>query len=336
MRLGQCKVEKDIRFQLQTYSMEGLINMWNHKKKTVAVLTLSLAIAGAGSASAASTFTDVKDKDNQTIVNALHDKGVVNGVTATQFKPDMSLTQPQALQILVKAFGLKDDASTTNDDLVRKAWYTDALRIAQANDLTLPDTFDPAQKVTREQFALWLHEAINVTGNYPTTKMFVVFTDQDKISKDASNAIQDLVNMNVIERSTVGQTFMPTKEITRMEAAEWLYNGVQMVERYKEEATDDTTTPTTPDETDGDQVNNPELSVAPATTGDEQTVTLTVQLPNPGYSVKITNVQLTDDKRAIVSYELEKPATGQMNPQVITEGKVTTTIPEGYTAELAK
>lgn len=308
--------------------------MWNHKKKAVAVLTLSLAIAGAGSASAASTFTDVKDKDNQTIINMLHDKGVINGVTSTQFKPDMTLTQPQAIQILVKAFELKGDVTKSGDDLVRKAWYTDSLRIAEANNISI-SSFDAEKKVTREQFAIWLHEAINVTGNYPTTKMFAVFTDQDQISKEASAAIQDLVNMNVIDRSSVGKAFMPTKEITRMQAAEWVYHGVQMVDRYNK-ANDDTTTPT-PGETDGDPMGNePELSVAPADTADQQTVTLTVQLPNPGYSVEITKVQLTDDKRAVVSYDVKKPAPGEMNPQVITEGKVTTTIPEGYTPELAK
>lgn len=309
--------------------------MWNHKQKAVAVLTLSLAIAGAGSASAASTFTDVKDKDNQTIVNALHDKGVINGVSSTQFKPDMTLTQPQAIQILVKAFDLKGDTTEPGDDLARKAWYTDSLRIAKANNLSLPATFNAEKTVTREQFALWLHEAINVTGNYPATKMFVVFTDQDKISKTASGAIQDLVNMNVIDRSTAGKAFMPTKEITRMEAAEWVYHGVQMVDRYNK-VNDDKTTPT-PGETDGGQMGyDPELSVAPAATADQQTVTLTVQLPNPGYSVKITDVKLTDDKRAVISYATDKPAPGEMNPQVITEGKVTTTIPTGYTPELAK
>ncbi|WP_397382320.1 protease complex subunit PrcB family protein [Paenibacillus sp. SORGH_AS_0338] len=81
---------------------------------------------------------------------------------------------------------------------------------------------------------------------------------------------------------------------------------------------------------------DPELSIAPADTADQQTVTLTVQLPNPGYSVKITDVKLTDDKRAVISYTTAKPAPGEMNPQVITEGKVTTTIPAGYTPELAK
>lgn len=304
--------------------------MWNSKNKAAALLVLSCALAGSGVAAAAS-FSDVQGSNNQSIVSSLQEKGIINGVTATQFKPNQQLTQPQAIQMLVNAFDMKGPETAAG-----KAWYTEAVAAARANKLSVPANIKASEPVTREQFAIWLHQAINTTGQYPTTKMFIIFEDQDSISKEAGNAIQDLVNMNVIPRSSVGQTFKPKADITRMDAAVWVHSAVEMVERHNQpQSGDDTTTPPA-QPSEGEQMGyTPEMGVT-ATADGKQKITLQVELPNPGYNLKIDNVKLTDDKRAIISYSLQQPEPGMMYPQVITAGTATTIIPAGYTAELAK
>ncbi|WP_322904056.1 S-layer homology domain-containing protein [Paenibacillus sp. SGZ-1009] len=306
--------------------------MWNTKQKVAATLALSCAIAG-GATAAAAVFTDVKGADNQAIVSSLQDKGIINGITATQFKPNGTLTQAQAIQMLAKAFELKKDGAQVLSG-VNQPWYSAAVAAAKANKLSLPASFQPSAAVNREDFALWLYEAINTTGQYPATKMFVVFQDQDQIDKQASNAIQTLVNMNVIPRSSVGQKFEPKTEITRMDAAVWVNSAVQMIERAHGNEKGDTTTPPT-NGSEGSQLGyDPQLNVTSTSDG-KQKVTLTVQMPNPGYGLKINDVKLTDDKRAIITYSLTQPQPGMMYPQVISEGKAETVIPAGYTAELA-
>ncbi len=306
--------------------------MWNAKQKVAATLALSCAIAGGASAAAAA-FTDVKSADNQAIVSSLQDKGIINGVTATQFKPNGSLTQAQAIQILAKAFELKKDGAQVIP-AANQPWYAGAVEAAKANKLSLPSTFKPSAEVNREDFALWLYEAINTTGQYPATKMFVVFEDQDQIDKAASNAIQTLVNMNVIPRSSVGQKFEPKSTITRMDAAIWVNSAVQMIERAHENQGDDTTTPPASG-SEGSQMGYDPVLNSTSTADGKQKVTLTIELPNPGYGLKIDKVDLTDDKRAIISYSLTQPEPGMMYPQVISEGKAETVIPAGYTPELA-
>ncbi|ANF96598.1 S-layer homology domain-containing protein [Paenibacillus bovis] len=303
--------------------------MWNSKKKTAALLALSCALAGGGVAAAAA-FSDVQGSNNQSIVSSLQEKGIINGVTATQFKPNQQLTQPQAIQMLVNAFDMKGPETASG-----QAWYTEAVAAARANELSIPANLKASAPVTREQFAIWLHQAINTTGQYPTTKMMIIFKDQSSISKEASNAIQDLANMNVIPRSSVGQEFKPKEAITRLDAAKWVYSAVEMVERHNQpQAGDDTST--SPQPSEGEQMaNTPEMSISSTADG-KQKVTLHVELPNPGYNLKIDNVKLTDDKRAIISYSLQQPEPGMMYPQVITEGTAATIIPAGYTPELVK
>ncbi|WP_411346189.1 S-layer homology domain-containing protein [Paenibacillus sp. WLX1005] len=312
--------------------------MLNYKPntKTIAVLALSCAIVG-GSVASAAAFSDVKGDNNQKIVSSLQEKGIINGVTASQFKPDQTLTQAQAIQILTKAFELKKDGAEVLP-AAGKPWYSAAVEAAKANSLSLPDSIQASEKVNREDFALWLYQAINTTGTYPATKMFIVFDDQDKISTEASNAIQTLVNMNVIPRDTVGKAFNPQTAITRMDAATWVSSAVDMIERANGNENNDgsgTTTPPTDNGSEGSQVGyDPQLSVKSTADG-KQKVTLTVQLPNPGYSLKIDKVNLTDDKKAVISYSLTKPQPGMMYPQVISEGSADTIIPAGYTPELA-
>ncbi len=306
--------------------------MWNSKQKVAAALALSCAIAG-GTTAAAAAFSDVKGADNQAIVSSLQDKGIINGVTATQFKPNQTLTQAQAIQILAKAFELKKDGAQVIP-AANQPWYSGAVEAAKANKLSLPSSFQPSAEVNREDFALWLYEAINTTGDYPATKMFVVFEDQDQIGKAEGNAIQMLVNMNVIPRSSVGQKFEPKKLITRMDAAVWVNSAIQMIDRVKGNQNDDATTPPVSGSEGSQMGYDPQLSVTSTTDG-KQKVTLTVELPNPGYGLKIDNVDLKDDKRAIISYSLTKPEPGMMYPQVISEGKAETVIPAGYTPELA-
>lgn len=311
--------------------------MWNYKQTTIAALALSCVIAG-GTMTSAAAFSDVKGDNNQKIVSSLQEKGIINGVTATQFKPEQTLTQAQAIQILTKAFELKKNGAEVLPS-AGQPWYSAAVEAAKANSLSIPSSIQAAEKVNREDFALWLYEAINTTGTYPATKMFVVFEDQDKIGTKASNAIQTLVNMNVIPRDTVGKAFNPQKAITRMDAATWVSSAVDMIERAKStdnENNDGSGTTTPPaDGWEGSQMGyDPQLSVKSTADG-KQKVTLTVQLPNPGYNLKIDKVNLTDDKKAVISYSLTQPQPGMMYPQVISEGTADTIIPAGYTPELA-
>jgi len=76
-----------------------------HKKGLAATLALCVSLTAGGASVFA--FTDVKDEGQKSVVDSLKSKGIVNGVTADLFRPDLALSEPQGVQLIVNAFGLK-------------------------------------------------------------------------------------------------------------------------------------------------------------------------------------------------------------------------------------
>ena len=299
-----------------------------HKKGLAATLALCVSLTAGGASVLA--FSDVKDEGQKTIVDALKSKGIVSGVTADLFRPDLALSEPQGVQLIVKAFGLKNEyaAASAQNKISPDTWYADAVQAATQNGLSIPVELNPQGKMTREQFVILLHEGINTTGNYPVIMKYNFVKDENKIGKDAISAVQNLLNMNIIELDKDGN-FRPDQSLTRMEAASMIFNALEFVDKHGNGGSAEPA-PETPGE--GQQAIVPEVTT---TKVDDQTtkVKLTAEMPHPGYGLKIDDVKLEKDGRAIVLYSIVQPDPDMMYPMVITEVTAETDIPAGYTAE---
>ena len=299
-----------------------------HKKGLAATLALCVSLTAGGASVFA--FSDIKDEGQKTVVDTLKSKGIVNGVTADLFRPDVALSEPQGIQLIVKAFGLKNayaEASAQNK-ISPDTWYADAVQAATQNGLSIPVEVNPQGKMTREQFVILLHEGINTTGNYPVIMKYNEVKDEKKLSKDAMSAVQNLLNMNIIELDKDGN-FRPDQSLTRMEAASMIFNALEFVDQHSDDGSTEPA-PTNPGE--GQQAIVPAVTISKV---DDKTskVTLTAEMPHPGYGLKIDEVKLEKDKHAIVKYSIVQPDPDKMYPMVITKVTAEAEIPTGYTAE---
>ena len=88
----------------------------------------------------------------------------MNGFGNGKFGPDNVLTREQLAVVLTKAFNFKATSTTTFKDVDKNYWATNAISALQENKITTgtgDNKFEPQSLVTREQYALFLYNAIN-------------------------------------------------------------------------------------------------------------------------------------------------------------------------------
>ncbi|WP_160032391.1 S-layer homology domain-containing protein [Paenibacillus sp. An7] len=294
-------------------------------KTSVAALSLSLVFGGMS----AYAFDDVTLDTQVQMLQSLRDQGIVKGVSSNKFNPAGTLSEAQGIQMIVNAFDLSAGNETTEPG--NPKWYHAAYDAAMAEGLSIPEMRDAEEALTREVFANLLFEGINTTGEYPVILLYNHIEDEQEIKPEYLSSIQNLLNMKVISLGDKEQ-FRPRDTLTRMEAAEMVYEAREYIDRYGNGGSSDETPGTVPGS--GQQAMIPEVS---SQTIDEKTVKvkISLELPNPGYGLEIKDVELSKNGKAIIKYEIIQPDPNKMYPQVITERSAETNIPSGYTPEVA-
>ncbi|NOP79133.1 S-layer homology domain-containing protein [Bacillus paranthracis] len=109
-------------------------------------------------------FTDIEEHMFKKEILALNKAGIMNGFGDGKFGPDNVLTREQLAVVLTKAFNFKATSTTTFKDVDKNYWATNAISALQENKITTgtgDNKFEPQSLVTREQYALFLYNAIN-------------------------------------------------------------------------------------------------------------------------------------------------------------------------------
>ena len=294
-------------------------------KTSVVALSLTFVLGGMS----VYAFNDVTSDTQVQMLQALRDQGIVKGVSSNKFNPAGTLSEAQGIQMIVNTFDLS--AGNEKTELGNPKWYHAAYDAARAEGLSLPAIRDAEEALTREVFANLLFEGINTTGEYPVILLYNHIKDEQEIKPEYISSIQNLLNMKVISLGDEGQ-FRPHDTLTRMEAAEMVYEAREFIDRHGNGGSSDETPGTVPGS--GQQAMIPEVS---SQTIDEKTVKvkISLELPNPGYGLEIKDVELSKNGKAIIKYEIIQPDPNKMYPQVITERSAETNIPSGYTPEVA-
>lgn len=293
-------------------------------KTSVAALSLTFAFGGMS----AYAFKDVTSDAQVQMLQVLRDRGIVNGMTSNKFNPTGTLTEAQGIQMIVNAFDLTAGNEMTQPGTSK--WYHEAYDAAIAEGLSLPAIADADEALTREVFAHLLFEGLTTTGEYPVILLYQDIKDEQEINPEYISSIQNLLNMKVISLGEEAQ-FRPNDTLTRMEAAEMVYQAREFIDRNGNGGGSNETPGTVPGS--GQQAMVPEVT---SQTVDEKTVKvkLSLELPNPGYGLEIKDVELGKNGKAIIKYKIIQPDPNKMYPQVITERTAETNIPSGYTPEV--
>ncbi|MBY9078369.1 S-layer homology domain-containing protein [Paenibacillus sp. HN-1] len=202
---------------------------------------ISASIGGSGFA-AGSQFSDLgatKDKDK---IESLHDRGFVQGLTASQFKPDQALTTAEGVQLISGGFQLSlaaidfvkaPEASDLFAKVPNSAWYAQAFINAHYNHVELPSDLDPKAPLTKEQFTFYLIQGMEQAGGLPMINIKPVdISDEDQLTASYQGAIQRSLTYKVNTLDSSG-AFHPKEKITRAEAAVMLYNALEYLKEHQ-------------------------------------------------------------------------------------------------------
>ncbi|WNQ13548.1 S-layer homology domain-containing protein [Paenibacillus aurantius] len=197
-------------------------------RKTLAAGALLLTLAWG---QAAYAFSDTAGDPQQAKIEALQKAGLVSGMDDQSFVPKGEVTFAQGVQFIVNGAGLNIDnmrfikepkASDYFTSVPDDAWYAKAFIVAHHNGLTFPKDVNPNATMSREQFALYLAQAIDAKGDFPVIMTFIMLKDEDKVDKATMNSIQFLLKLGVAQLDG-NKNFRPKDVITRSEAAGMIY-----------------------------------------------------------------------------------------------------------------
>lgn len=289
--------------------------------KMISALLISSSLLGAGAVSA-SAFSDVHDNDQLTIVKSLQSKGIIQGVTSDKFAPQRTITSAQAVQMVVKATGLKENPNFSGKSFSTVpdgAWYADAVNIAAQHGLPVSAETKWNEPMTREDFANLLATAVQKTGNYPLILMYINVADESQMKEESRGAVQFLLLTKIAELDKAGK-FHPKQELTRMEAAQMSYAAMQFIENHKQNNVGET-------EQAGDDIS---IQVEKVNAEVNKVIITKNNLPHPGYGIAVTSIDFVNDVEAVVSYKIIQPDPDKLYPQVISKSSVETYVPSKY------
>ncbi|NOU79547.1 hypothetical protein GC101_11740 [Paenibacillus sp. LMG 31459] len=298
------------------------------KRATKITLACSILAATVSFGASASAFSDLKGNAAESKINALHQNGIINGITSDMFAPKSKLTYAQGLQFIVSGLKLSPQNTTGSkasdyfDKVKDNAWYASAFVAAKQSGLSLDKSIDPNAAMTRIQFAHLLTQALQSKGNFPVTLMYANITDGGKLSTAEMNSLQILVNTRLITLEK-NNTFRPNEPVTRAEAAVLIYDAAKFAKEV-----------ITPDDSATAPVNDYEAAVTleKAATGVNKATVTVENLPTSGYNLSIERIEFGANQTAVVYFKVTAPPAGSMNLQVISTASAVTYLPEGYTA----
>ena len=114
-------------------------------------------------------FVDVDEKDPYyDAIKYLYENGIMNGISLTQFGPDMELQRAMLVTILYRMEGKPAvEGKHTFSDVADGQYYTEAVEWASANGIVngfTDGTFKPTQAVSREQLAAIIYRYAQYKG----------------------------------------------------------------------------------------------------------------------------------------------------------------------------
>ncbi|QWU18160.1 S8 family serine peptidase [Paenibacillus sophorae] len=165
------------------------------------------------------TFSDIAGSPAASDITALANKLIFRGTSATTFSPKSNLTRAEFTALLVRALGLRTDASVNFTDVKATDWYAGDVAAATKAGLILGvggGKFAPKANVSRQEVAVILDRAVKLAGIElkPASPSFTIYTDNAKIASYAKDSVQSLSAAGIISGDS-GSVFNPTAPATR-------------------------------------------------------------------------------------------------------------------------
>jgi hypothetical protein len=114
------------------------------------------------------TFSDIKNHANQTAIEVLASRGIINGRSEKIFDPDAAVTRAEFAAMITRALGLPAaQSSSVFADVPSDAWFSEAAGTAEHYGIISgisAAAFDPDGVITREEAAGMIARAAEIGG----------------------------------------------------------------------------------------------------------------------------------------------------------------------------
>ena len=165
-------------------------------------------------------FADVEGHWAAEYANDLKKKGIANGDSDGNFRPDAQITRAELLAMVVRGMGFKESKyQDSYEDVSAGDWYADVIQTALDTGLVSADArFRPNDNITRQEMAKILAQAAQISKKFEDIEIvFADFNDKAEIAGWAADYVDYVVSIGLMQGD--GGNFKPLDNATRGEAA---------------------------------------------------------------------------------------------------------------------
>ena len=180
-------------------------------------------------AAGAGQFKDVIGHKNQKAIEALAEKGIINGMTSDTFAPNAGLTRAQFCAIVVRALGLTQEKTDAFSDVAAQDWFCGFVGAASKAGIVNGvgnGKFDPNGAITRQQAATMLARASKSLGLSGQAKdvdgALKKYPDGATVADYAKDAVAFCAEQAILESDRT--ELRPGEAICRCEVAQMVWN----------------------------------------------------------------------------------------------------------------
>lgn len=178
------------------------------------------------------SFVDVTTHWAKSEIELLAARQLIKGMSADQFSPSSTVTRAEFAALLARALGLElKDTATLFTDVPSDKWYASAVHAVVSAGIVKgrsKDHFAPNATITREEMAVMLAGALKFTGKAEGKLASLTFTDKERISSWAQDAVVQATGAGILQGNKEG-AFAPKSNATRAEAAVVLKRWLEAV-----------------------------------------------------------------------------------------------------------
>ena len=183
------------------------------------------------------TFNDVKNHANQTAIEQLASRGIINGMGKGTFMPNKTMTRAEFAAIVTRALGLAAKDTKAFTDVPSSKWYAGYIGTSNSSGIVNgvgSGKFNPDGTITRQEAAAMVARAAKLCGldtsmDAASVKdMLAQFGDYRSVASWAKEPMAFCYSVNILDQSDLN--IEPTKAILRCEIAQMLYNMLSAAE----------------------------------------------------------------------------------------------------------
>lgn len=177
------------------------------------------------------TFDDIKEHKNQTAIESLASRGIIDGMDDVSYCPENTMTRAQFATIVVRALGVPERDGYNFADVNENDWFYSYVNTAYHYGIIngVSDTeFNPEGEISREEMVTMTARAAKLCGmmtDYNEESIrntLAEFPDYITVSDWAMPAMAFCYYEKLLDGSVMN--IEPKTKITRAEMAQLLYN----------------------------------------------------------------------------------------------------------------